>query len=106
MHTDLSPSSSRPQGRSGHHATSSWSSRARVELPLSLMRPLALLLLPGVLSLHSAPTRYFASCIKGLEPVLAAELRHPRIGAAAGVRRQLGTDDFRPRPRYYRWHLG
>ena len=45
--------------------------------------------LPLLLGLAPAPapasTRFFASCIQGLEPTLAAELRAPLIGAS-GVR--------------------
>ena len=53
------------------------------------------MLLPLVLGLTPAPapasTRFFASCIRGLEPTLAAELRAPLIGASGVSEGALGV---------------
>lgn len=43
------------------------------------------------LSLVPAPCRYFASCVGGVEPILAAELASPRIGARDVAEGRLGV---------------
>ena len=45
----------------------------------------------AIAAVSSAPRTLFASCIRGLEPVLAAELRSPLIGAADVVEGRRGV---------------
>ena len=41
---------------------------------------------------HALTASYFATCLKGLEPVLAAELASPLIGAQKVVEGRLGVE--------------